>query len=42
MDNSAKQAVAVLNNDYGPDINKYAFQDIDKLEKTVIKVVDFQ
>lgn len=41
MDNSAKQAVSLLNNEYGPDINKYAFQDIDKLEKTVNKVVDF-
>ena len=41
MDNSAKQAVSVLNGEYGPDINKYAFQDIDKLEKTVNKVVDF-
>ncbi|RRQ46056.1 hypothetical protein DTW91_07195 [Chryseobacterium sp. SC28] len=41
MDNSAKQAVSVLNNEYGPDINKYAFQDIDKLEKTVNKVVNF-
>ena len=40
-DNSAKQAVSVLNGEYGPDINKYAFQDIDKLEKTVTKVVDF-
>lgn len=41
MDNSAKQAVSVLNNEYGPDINKFALQDIDKLEKTVNKVVDF-
>ena len=41
MDNSAKQAVSVLNNSYGPEINKYAFQDIEKLEKTVIKVVNF-
>lgn len=41
MDNSAKQAVSVLNNEYGPDINEYAFQDIDKLEKTVNRVVDF-
>lgn len=41
MDNSAKQAVAVLNEMYGPDINKYAFQDISKLEKTVTKVVYF-
>ena len=41
LDNSAKQAVSILNNYYGPDINKYAFQDLNKLEKTVIKVVDF-
>lgn len=41
MDNSAKQAVSILNNGYGPDINKYAFQDIDKLEKIVTRVVDF-
>jgi len=41
LDNSSKQAVSVLNNDYGPDINKYAFQDINKLEKTVTKVVEF-
>jgi hypothetical protein len=41
MDNSAKQAVSVLNGEYGPNINKYAFQDIDKLKKTVTKVVDF-
>lgn len=41
MDNSAKQAVSVLNGEYGTGINKYAFQDIDKLEKTVTKVVDF-
>ncbi len=41
MDNSAKQAVSVLNNVYGPDINKSAFQDINKLEKTVNKVVEF-
>lgn len=41
LDNSAKQAVSILNNEYGPDINKYAFQNIDSLEKTVTKVVDF-
>jgi hypothetical protein len=41
MDNSAKQAVTALNGEYGPDINEYAFQDIDKLEKTITKVVDF-
>lgn len=41
MDNTAKQAVPILNNNYGPDINKYAFQNIDKLEITVAKVVNF-
>ncbi len=41
LDDSAKQAVSILNNYYGPDINKYAFLDIEKLEKTVAKVVDF-
>jgi hypothetical protein len=41
LDNSAKQAVSVLNNEYGPDINKYAFQNLDSLEKTVTMVVDF-
>jgi len=41
LDNSAKQAVTILNNEYGPEINKYAFQDIDKLEKTVTKVVNY-
>lgn len=41
MDNSAIQAVTILNNEYGPEINKYAFQDISKLETIVIKVVDF-
>lgn len=41
MDNSAKQAVSILNGEYGTEINKYAFQDIDKLEKIVTEVVDF-
>ncbi len=41
MDKSAKQAVSVLNNEYGSEINKYAFQDINKLEKTVNKVIQF-
>ena len=41
MDNTAKQAVSILNNTYGPDINKYAFKDIEKLEKIVMKVIDF-
>ncbi|MCF8321687.1 MAG: hypothetical protein K9I26_00910 [Flavobacterium sp.] len=41
LDDSAKQAVAILNNAYGPNINKYAFENIDFLEVTVKKVVDF-
>jgi hypothetical protein len=41
LDNSAKQAVSILNNEYGPNINKYAFQNINFLEKTVKKVIDF-
>jgi uncharacterized membrane protein len=41
LDISAKEAVSVLNGEYGPNINKYAFQDIAKLEKTINKVVNF-
>lgn len=41
MDNSAKQGVSVLNSEYGPAINTYAMQDIDKLENIVKKVVEF-
>jgi hypothetical protein len=41
MDNSAKEGVAVLNQEYGPDINKYAMQDVKKLEGIVNKVVAF-
>lgn len=41
MDNTAKQEVSILNNKYGSDINKFAFLDINKLEKTVNKVVNF-
>jgi len=41
LDNSAKQAVSILNSEYGPAINKYALQNIDTLEKTVTGVVDF-
>lgn len=40
-DKSAVQAVGILNNQYGPEINKYAFQDIDKLEETIIQVVNY-
>lgn len=41
LDISAKQAVSILNGAYRPDINKYAFEDIDSLEATVNKVVAF-
>lgn len=41
LENSAKQIVAVLNGEYGPVINEYAFKDLNKLEKTVNKVVAF-
>lgn len=41
MDNSAKDATSILTDEYGPEINKYAFQDIDKLEKTMNRVVNF-
>lgn len=41
MDISAREAVSVLNQEYGPDINKYTFQDLDKLENTVNRVVEF-
>jgi hypothetical protein len=41
LDITAKQAVSILTQEYGPDINKYAFQNIDSLQKTVTKVVDF-
>jgi hypothetical protein len=38
-DVSARQAVAVLNERYGPAINQYALQDLPKLEAVVKKVV---
>ncbi|MDC3388858.1 hypothetical protein OAX11_05050 [Flavobacteriaceae bacterium] len=41
MDKSATQAVNVLNNTYGPNINKFAFNDLKKLKKTVTSVVSF-
>jgi len=41
MDNSAKQTATAMNNMFGPDINKYSFQDIIKLETTINKVVEF-
>jgi hypothetical protein len=38
-DESARQAVPALNQRYGPAINQYAFQDLQKLEAVVNKVV---
>jgi hypothetical protein len=40
-DVSARQGVAVLNNEYGPEINQYAMKDLDKLTVTVKKVIEF-
>jgi hypothetical protein len=40
MDNLAKQWVSILNNAYGPELNEYAFKDLEKLEKTVTSVTD--
>jgi hypothetical protein len=41
LDISARSGVTVLNQTYGPEINKYAFQNIEKLKEIVTKVVDF-
>lgn len=40
-DISARSAVAVLNQQFGGPINRYALQDIPKLEETVNKVLAF-
>lgn len=40
-DVSARQAVAVLNNEYGSEINRHTFQDLDKLEALIPKVVEW-
>ena len=40
-DVSARSAVAVLNQEFGAPINRYAMQDLQKLEDTVNKVVAF-
>lgn len=40
-DETARTAVSVLNENYGPQINQYAFQDFDKFEKIMIKVIEF-
>ena len=41
LDKTAGQAVSFLNNTFGLEINKYAFQDIEKLKTTVQKVVEY-
>lgn len=41
MDNTAKGAVSNLTRMYGEEINKYAIKNLDELEITVQKVVDF-
>jgi hypothetical protein len=38
-DGSAADEVGILNDQYGSDINKYAFQDLDALQKTVTRVI---
>lgn len=40
-DISARQAVAVLNQEYGTPINQYAFQDLNKLEALIHRVVEW-
>jgi hypothetical protein len=41
LDPSAKQAMAVLNDQYGPKINKFAFSDIENLKKTINDVSEW-
>jgi hypothetical protein len=40
-DVTARQAVTILNNDFGPPINEYAFKHTDELKVTIAKVVKF-
>jgi hypothetical protein len=40
-DVSARQAIAVLNDRFGPDINKYTFKDIPKLQALIPRVVEW-
>ncbi|MDP3430363.1 MAG: hypothetical protein Q8R89_08540 [Desulfomicrobium sp.] len=40
-DISARQAVAVLNQEYGTPINQYTFQDLNKLESLIHRVVEW-
>jgi hypothetical protein len=41
-DSTARQAVDVLNQSYGPPINQYAYRDLPKLEKLIPKVVEWE
>jgi len=41
MDKTATSGLTVLNEKYGPEINQYAFKDINKLKETVAKVVSY-
>lgn len=40
-DESARSAVGVLNNNYGPPVNQYMFKDLAKLEALIPKVVEW-
>lgn len=42
LDSSAKQAVSVLNQNYGTPINQYTFQNLPKLEELIPKVVEWE
>lgn len=41
LDETAKGGLSILNDSYGPEINKYAFKNIDKLKGIVTNVVTF-
>ncbi|MEM7613252.1 MAG: hypothetical protein AAF270_16325 [Pseudomonadota bacterium] len=41
LDPSARQAVSVLNQQFGTNINQFAFQDIELLKQTVFKVLEW-
>lgn len=41
MDKTATSGLTVLNEQYGPEINQYAFKDLNKLKETVAKVVSY-
>ena len=41
QDETARSAVAILNDKFGPTINEYALQDIKKLETTVNDAIEF-